>query len=319
MVNSARHAAAGHLVNGADAEVELARRRVIARVRGLHATVLSLERQLTLARTAVGLKAELAKLAAARVEQRAATGLEESLAELDELEAKAQAVELLRKQREASAALAVELGLPSDSQLELTGAPLPCLAPGVPPSTLAERAVEDDPSMRVHQSRASALEDERGEARLALVPWFDYLQLSYVLASDSRPAYGALQLGTTLPLFNWNGHRVDLLAARGHREDEERELARRTLVKDIESTVAAIGEHAELLERYHSVEPKLLTQSRAQLDQALAAGAYSLSQVAQAQGRSLAAQRAGLKAELECQLLVVELDRLIGSKMGGTP
>lgn len=317
LVNSARHAAAEHQVAGAEAEVEVTRRRVIARVRGLHATVLSLDRQLTLARTAIELKAQLAKLASARLEQRASTGLEESLAQLDELEAKAQAVELLRKRREAIASLSIELGLPSDSQLELAGGPSPCVAPAEAPAALIERAIERDPSVHVHRSRASALEAERGEARLALVPWFDYVQLNYVLASDDRPAYGVLQVGTTLPLLNWNGHTLDLLAARGRREDAERELARRSLVKDIESTVAGIFEHAELVERYRSVEPTLIEQSRAQIDKALAAGAYSLSQVAQAQGRSLNAQRAGLRAELECQLLLVELDRLVGPKAAG--
>lgn len=317
LVNSARHAAAGYQVAGAEAEVEVTRRRVIARVRGLHATVLSLDRQLTLAHTAIELKAQLAKLAGARLEQRASTGLEESLAQLDELEAKAQAVELLRKRREAIASLSMELGLPSDSQLELAGGPTPCVAPAEAPAALIERAIDRDPSVRVHRSRASALEAERGEARLALVPWFDYVQLNYVLASDDRPAYGVLQVGTTLPLLNWNGHKVDLLTARGRREDAERELARRSLAKDIESTVAGIAEHAELIERYHSVEPTLLEQSRAQIDKALAAGAYSLSQVAQAQGRSLNAQRAGLRAELECQLLLVELDRLVGPKVTG--
>ena len=317
LVNSARRAAADHQVAGAEAEVEVTRRRVIARVRGLHATVLSLDRQLTLARTAIELKAQLARLASARLEQRASTGLEESLAQLDELEAKAQAVELLRKRREAIASLSIELGLPSDSQLELAGGPSPCVAPSEAPAALIERAIERDPSMHVHWSRASALEAERGEARLALVPWFDYVQVNYVLASDERPAYGVLQVGTTLPLLNWNGHTLDLLAARWRREDAEHELARRSLVKDIESTVAGISEHAELVERYRSVEPTLIEQSRAQIDKALAAGAYSLSQVAQAQGRSLNAQRAGLRAELECQLLLVELDRLVGPKAAG--
>ena len=99
-------------------------------------------------------------------------------------------------------------------------------------------------------------------------------------------------------MLNWNGRKVDLFSAQKLREDYTREAARRALVNDVEQTLADIREDAALVEQYRRAEPLLTAESRAQLDQALAAGQASLVEVALIESRSLSARRAGLRTEL---------------------
>jgi len=312
-VYSSRRAEAAQHQEEAKAELELARRRLVARVEALHATSQSLDRQLELARAAVALREQLARLTERRVAHQAARAWDQSQAELDEFEARTLRVELERKQREARRELLVELGLPPQTPLALAGAPRACEPPAVSGAELIEQALARDPTLRLHRARAAALAAQSLEARLALAPWFDYVQAGYVLASDERPAYASLRFGLTLPVLNWNGHRVDLLSARRQREEAEGDGARRAVASDVEQALADIREDASLLEHYRQAEPLLVAQSQAQLEQALAAGQSSLLEVAAVQSRTLGARRAGLRAELHCQLSLIELERLLGA------
>lgn len=309
-VGTALRAEARSRIAEAEAEVERARRTLIAEVKKRHAAVLSYDQQVALARQAVELKAQLAKLVRQQVARQSARALDEHLADLEALDARAQVTELSRKRREAMGELLVELGLGLADEPALAGEPPACLAPAEEAETLADRAAEADPTVRVHRARAAAAAAQRQEARMALVPWLDYLQAGYVLASDDRPAYGSLRFGVSLPLLNWNGRKVDMLSARRQQEDSEAEAALRKLRREVEDVLADVRDDAELVARYREAEPLLVAESGPGLDAALAAGASSLVEVAQLRAKSLAARRASLKAELHCQLALVELERL---------
>ena len=311
-VNSARLTEAARRSDEVDAELDAARRALAARVRTLHATLLSLDRQLELARTAVGLREQLASLARKRLAEHAGRGLDQSLADLDHLEARTQQLELERTKRETLRELAVQLGVSFQGKLELGGAPPTCQAPTDEDAALVSRALERSSRLRAQQAKRAAVDAEQSQARRELIPWFDFVQLSYVLASDNDPAYGSLGLGLTLPLFNWNGGKLRQLSARAARFDLELDVDRRVLKSQVEQTLADVREDALVVARYREAEPAVIAQAGVQLERSLEVGESSLTQIALVQTRSLGAQRAWLRAELHCQVSLIELERLTG-------
>ena len=282
-------------------------------MRTLHATLLSLDRQLELARTAVGLREQLATLARKRLAEQAGRGLDQSLANLDHLEARTQQLELERTRRETLRELAVQLGVPLETKLELGGTAPVCQPPTDEDGTLINRALERSPALRARQAKRNAVDAEQSQVRRELIPWFDFVQLSYVLASDNDPAYGSLGLGLTLPLFNWNGGKLRQLSARAARFELELDGERRVLKSQVEQTLADVREDALVVARYRDAEPAVIAQARVQLERSLEVGESSLTQIALVQTRSLGAQRAWLRADLHCQLGLIELDRLAGA------
>jgi hypothetical protein len=115
--------------------------------------------------------------------------------------------------------------------------------------------------------------------------------------------------------------KLQLLSARRARHEAEGEGERRALVSQLEQTLADVREDALVVARYREAEPKVIAQSLAQLQRSLEVGESSLPQIALVHARSLGAQRAFLRAELHCQLGLIELRRLAGEAplAGGAP
>lgn len=300
------------LANEANANMELAiaRRDIAALVRRLYAQILNYDEQLALDREVIDQRAKLRALVKSRIEQQAATLLEQSLTEVDYLDARTEFAEIEVRRRAAYDELLIQLGLPAGEAVQLaTSNQDACTAPEAAPK-LAERAHAANPRLRLIEAQDRAVDAERTRRWLDLVPWFDYLQVGYGMAGDNKPSYIALQFQLTLPLFDWKRPHRRALAAR-HEGLAERIHAEDRMLSDLVLRAnAAQAEQAALVERYReasSVVEGGLTHLREALEQGRVSNLF---EVVQLQTRLLATKRSFLRANLECKLQKIELDRL---------
>jgi outer membrane protein TolC len=306
---------AAGLAHEADARMELAvvRRDTVALVRRLHAEILSDDAELTLDRDVAEQRAKLRALVKSRLERQAATMLDQSLSEVDYLDAQAQLAELEVRRRAAYDELRIQLGLPSDQAITLV--PSDDEGCSAPESAvrLAERARAANPRLRLLNAELGAADAERRRRWMELIPWFDYLQVSYGFAGDNNPGYVAFQLQLTLPLLDWKRPHRRALAARKNGLLERIVADDRALTSLVLRTAAAQAEHAALVERYREAAA-VVDEGLSRLRKAVADGLVTnLFEVVQLQTRLLATKRSYLRARLGCKLQRIELDRLTSS------
>jgi outer membrane protein TolC len=297
----------------ADARMELAvaRRNNRALVRRLYAEILSYDAQLALVKDVIEEREKLRALVKNRLKQQAATLLEQSLTEVDYLDARTQLTELEARRRAAYDELLLQLGLPTDSTLALAPSSDTCRAPG-DAAQLAEQAQKANPRLPVLSAQLGAIDAERRRRWLDLVPWLDYVQVAYRFAGNDNPGTIAFQLQLVLPVFDWKTPHRRALTAREQGLAERIQADNRTLSDLALRTSAQQAEQAALVERYRaatSVVERAVANLRKALEQS---GPTTLLEVVQLQARLLATQRSYLRAQLDCKLQQIELDRLTG-------
>jgi outer membrane protein TolC len=293
-------------------ELAIARRDTTALVRKLHAQILSYDAQIALIRDVLEQRNRLRQLVKSRLELQAATLLDQSLTEVDYLDARTQLAELEAKRRAAHDELLIHLGLPAEASITLAASPESCAAPDEV-TALAERARAANPRLRLLHAQQGAVDAERRRRWLDLVPWLDYVQVAYGLAGDNNPSYIAFQLQLTLPILDWKRPHRRALYARGQALAERIQADNRALTNLVVRTRALQAEQAALVSRYRDAA-QVVEQGVANLRRALEQkGPTSLLEIVQLQARLLATQRSYLRAQLECKLQQIELDRITSS------
>ena len=306
---SARRAE-GH-AKEADARMELAisQRDTTALVRKLHAQILSFDAQAALVKDVLEQRDRLRQLVKSRLEQQAATLLDQSLTEVDYLDARTQLTEIEAKRRASYDELLLQLGMPAGTQVELAPSSEGCVAPD-DPTKLAEQAHRSNPRLRVLGAQLDAVNAERRRRWLELVPWLDYVQVAYGMAGDNNPSYVAFQLQLVLPILDWKGPHRRALSAREQGLAERIQADNRILSDLVLRTTALQAEQAALVDRYHEAAT-VVERGVANLRKALEQnGQTNLLEIVQLQARLLATQRSYLRAQLECKLQRIELDRI---------
>jgi outer membrane protein TolC len=302
----------------ADARMELviARRDTVALVRTLHAQVLSYDAQIALVKDVVEQRETLRALVQHRLTLQAATLLDQSLTDVDYLEARTQLVEIEGRRRAAYDELLIQLGLPAEVEIDLAPATDTC-APPSDVRALTERAWQVNPHLHVLEAERLSIEAEQVRSRRQIFPWLDYVQLSYGLAGTDRSSYVAFQFQLMLPLLDWKGPRRQALRAHEHALLERIQTENRALSERVVRTRARLAEQAALVEHYRDAA-SVVERGVADLRKTLAqAGPTNLLEIVQLQARLLATRRAYVRAQLECKLQQIELDRLTRTGLGG--
>lgn len=303
---AARRADAAVRTAGAAADRELSRRDVAARARGLHATAVSLDAQLALARAELAERERMSATVLRRMEAGEATAAGASAAELDRLDVAAgvQALELRRGQ--AVADLADLLELPEGTSMGLSAeGGTRCAAPD---GALLRRGARD-PRRDVLRAGQRAAEAALARDRLGLLPWPTFLQAGYASERPGHAGAWTFQLGVELPLLDLGrAARGADAAERARVEDELRAQARADAAALRRALAAVALEAAEAARHRAAAETLAAAVDRyAQHPEV----ADSLEAV-QLRARLLAVRRAALRAELECALERIEAGRLSG-------
>ena len=337
----ARRARAERRVDQRSAELRQDERELTAKVRSLHARVINLQARIDLAETAVELRGKMRKLTQQRLEQQIATALDRNFAELDYLDAIADREELRREQQERLHALLVAIGLPAEHDVDLVADSQDhCMAPTQPVATLIERAESINPELQVHQARIAEVEADIARSRLERIPWFDYIQASYILGEGAdpftlsdqpcsraerslrtcdNPAYLSVRFAINLPVFDWNQAEIAGLEARKAAFEATRQAARQRIARRVRRTFDALGGTAQLYAQYRVSDRDFVVRSIEQIHKAIEAGEADMVQMATVQRRTLRTRRARLRSLLRCQLSTIELWRLAGDAPRAAP
>jgi outer membrane protein TolC len=308
----AKRAQAERRVDQANAELEKARRELTARVRTLHATVLGLDAQIALARSGLEQRDLLRTLVKRRLDEQAATVLDQSLADVDYLESLSRLQDLESQRRLKLHELLVLVGLPPDAHPELVGDPEGCEAPSEQVTQLVERAKAGGPWLDGYQARLAEADAERSQLELERIPWIKQVMLSYVVGGgESDPGRVELGLAVNLSLLDWNTADVRAVSARRARYEQEYRAEQQELAGELRRGLEEWVEQASVVRRYREAEP-VLADGVARLQKAAAVAETDLLQIAEVQARVLSVKRAHLKAALDCQLTRIEIDRLTG-------
>lgn len=294
----------------ARAEREQTRRDMIALVRDLFAEVVNLERQRTLAQSIVDQRAKWRDLIRSRVHNQAATRFDQSLMEVEHMNAMASLDEIEIRYQRSYDALLMHMGLPAGEKITFIGEGSHRCKPGKAIKDLLRKAETDNPLTEIAEAEIRAADAEHHRQWLSLIPWTDYLQLSYVLAGDTDPGYFRFQLGLSLPLFDWKSADRRASVARSRRWLEKSRAANRDLSAQIRHVAAEQQVQAKLVQRYQE-SAEVIEEGLAYVNRSLESGETSgMKEVLQLQSRLLTVENAALKAELDCQRGQIELDRL---------
>ena len=325
----ARAARAARRVDQLRARLELERRKLVARVRVEHATVVELDGRVAHAQIAVELRDALRALVARRLEAAAATALDRNLAELDHLDALADLEALGSKRREAGDALRRTIGWAPDMPLEPEAPEDPaCRVPTESVDALVTRALAGHPGLAVHDAREAEIAAEVEHLELERLPWLDFVEISYEFAEGSDPArltnpactrgrcddpsHFGVRLGVTLPVIDRKHPELAGLSARRARVSAQREATRRQIEGDVRRAVDELIRAAEIEARFDAAHAALVADSLDRIRRSIAAGVADPIQLAAAQRRVLRAGRARLEAVLRCARSAAALARQLG-------
>lgn len=306
-----QRAKAGVEVARSEAELEQGRRDFAARVRSLHATVVGLDAQRSLLSEAAAKREALRAQVEKRREEHVATRLDLDLVGLEVLDSNAGLQELESRRRAAHDELAALLGADPGAALELSAQGVPECAEPEPLAALVERAKQGSPQARRTAARRAAVEAERSKANFGLVPWFDYVQLSYVARGDESLDHAELSFGLTLPLLEWGCADRRMLDARAARIADQDAAESAELGRRVRAARARVLEQAGLVACYRQAEPAMASSVET-LSKASEARELELSMLTRVEARVLKARRSHQKARMECRLAQIELARLLG-------
>ena len=149
-----------------------------------------------------------------RLDAAGATALDEAMAAITAAEAVEDRVDLAAKRGAARAALFVQLGLPADAEVRVTGDPPDTWPPPPLPDerTLVEAALRVRPEIETASARVEATGARAFAERARRWPWLTFVELGYELGPGIPEGQGfTFQAGLELPILDTN--RKGVLAA----------------------------------------------------------------------------------------------------------
>ncbi|MGC4114738.1 MAG: hypothetical protein QM765_09040 [Myxococcales bacterium] len=251
-----------------------------------------------------------------RREEHAATRLDLDLMGLEVLDAATDLEELKSKRRTAHDELAGLVGVEPGVALELSTQGAPECAEPEPLASLVERARKSSPEAHRTLARREEIDAARSRSTLGLIPWLDFVQLSYVARGDNKVDYAELSFALTLPLLEWGTAERRALDARAARVAEQEKAELTDLDRRVRTARQRVVEQAGLVACYRAAEPTMASSVET-LTRASEARELELSMLTRVEARVLKARRNHLKARMECRVAQVELERLVGPAAAG--
>jgi len=297
-------------------DLEETRRETVAFVRRLHAEILVYDAQIALGKATVEQTQKLSALVKAKREQHAATLLDQSLADVEHLDATNHLAEAEVRRRAAYHQLLAQLGLPAGTEMTLAPSEKDPCAPPAETAAMIERAHATNPRLGLYRAELAYADAARRKSWLDLIPWFDFVQVSYGFAGDNAPSYISLNLALTLPIVDWKGADRRAFAARREGFLEQIKADERSLSDLVIQVAAEQAEQAALVKRYQesiAVMEEGVKRFQGSLEQG---HATDLFEAVKLQTRLRTTQRYYLRARLECKLQQIELDRITSSGLG---
>jgi outer membrane protein TolC len=282
---------------------------VAIEVRTLHAQVLSLQAERSLAAERVTLLDRMVSLQERRLVEQLGTALDVELTALDALDARAELADVDADLARVGQRLARLLGETTLPALAPPSSPL-CALPTEGLATLLDEARTRSPRLRALRVREDTLGLRETRAWLRVVPWIDNVQLGAISQQSGRTDVRA-RIDVAVPLFAPLGPDLRLVTL-------ERELLvaeRRAVERDLEEKVRAAWDRLAGFAHLAAVHAGALDRVQASehvVGRALAAEVVDTMRVITVQQRVLSARRQAVRSRARCDDAAIALAAAAG-------
>jgi outer membrane protein TolC len=202
-----------------------------------------------------------------------------------------------------------------------------------------QRALQQRADLNAMTWKIRVAEAEAREARRSRLPWFDYIQATYINASgdsdrimsdtdatpwastasythdDEQSDEWRIDTGITLPVFAWKNHDIDLLAAKldGARAQEIRVRKRaRQEIRDALSSLRSIENTRKL---YNRQAAPIIQRMQTNIQNIQDTSGLDPVDVAKIREQILETKRLNIEADLDYQLAILDLEAAVGAPL----
>ncbi len=223
-----------------EAQVDLWDRRVeeiryrqefIARVRQDYADVLMYDHLAEIARQRVAKADERIQIIEKLVELGRRSVVYFTKAKMWHAESKNDLALALQNQSLARRKLAKRTKMPEDTPLVMVE--LPEITQDV--DELIGLAIERRPEIRLVQQRIELAYKQRRFEYLKLIPWFNFIDISYHVEQDRYRDWGEFMAGIQLPLFDWNIGNIKATHLAVKKKEDESEAIKESIAEEVRS------------------------------------------------------------------------------------
>ncbi len=105
--------------------------------------------------------------------------------------------------------------------------------------TLIKLAVEKRPEMELVRQRIELAEKQKRREHLKLIPWPNFIDVSYHIEKKRNKDWGEFMTGIALPLFNWNCGTIKATSLAVKKKQEEFDAAGESIEEEVRSAYIA--------------------------------------------------------------------------------
>lgn len=207
------------------------RQEFVARVRQDYADVLMYDHLAEIARQRVAKADERIQIIEKLVELGRRSVVYFTKAKMWHAESKNDLALALQNQSLARRKLAKRTKMPEDTPLVMTE--LPEVIQDV--DELIKLAIERRPEIQLVQQRIELAYKQRRFEYLKLIPWFNFIELSYHAEKERREDWGEFMAGINLPLFDWNIGNIKATSLAVKKKEDESEAIKESIAEEVRS------------------------------------------------------------------------------------
>ncbi len=207
------------------------RQELIARVRKDYADVLLYDQLAEIARQRVAKADERIQIIEKMVELGQRTIVYFTKAKMWHAESKNDLALALQNQGLARRKLAKRTNLPENTPIALNE--LPEVTQDL--DELIKLAIENRPEIEFVQQRIELANKQQKLEYLKVIPWFNFIELSYHAEKQRREDWGELMAGINLPLFDWNIGNIQATHLAVKKKTDESDAIRESIAEEVRS------------------------------------------------------------------------------------
>jgi len=100
---------------------------------------------------------------------------------------------------------------------------------------LIKLAIENRPEIKLVQQRIELAHKQKKFEYLRLIPWFNFIELSYHAEKERHEDWGEFMTGINLPLFNWNLGNIKATNLSVKKKEDESDAIRESIEDEVRS------------------------------------------------------------------------------------
>lgn len=133
---------------------------------------------------------------------------------------------------------------------------------------LIKLAIEKRPESELVQQRIELANRQKKFEYLKLIPWFNFIELSYHAEKERYEDWGEFRAGITVPIFNWNLGNIKATNLAVKKKEDESDAIRESIEEEVRSAYTIYKDLLLDWKTFKSSAEELITQATAVVNEA---------------------------------------------------